>query len=131
MRILNEEGDLVTFQAGRTSFTCSKSGVIYRDWLRIKEGSPPEERHFTSSYVFSPVTEEGVYPFSKPEATRELPPVVKLPDSQLQERQSRMRDLRKKSALLGWCFHERDICTGKCLVLDKIAELEKKLLGEV
>jgi hypothetical protein len=56
--------------------------------------------------------------------------MLRLIDSQLEERQHRIEYLRKKSHQLGWCEHDKDICTGMCKVIDEIRDMEKKILGD-
>jgi hypothetical protein len=129
-RILRMKGDEVTFRAGTEVFRCHKSSMIYREWVkelhRREMGGAMEEPGEVMVINTQPIFE----PIWKAEEARTYVPVLRMIDSQLEERQHRIEGLRKKAALMDWCNHERDICTGKCKIVDEIVAIEKKMLGD-
>jgi hypothetical protein len=130
-KILSTKGDEVTFQAGTEVFRCHKSGMIYREWekeakRRVAGGKMVEPM---PGVVIIRATEPVFQPIAKEESPT-YAPMLRLIDSQLEERQHRIGDLRKKAALLDWCNHDKDICTGKCRLIDDIRSIEKRILGD-
>jgi hypothetical protein len=134
-KILKIQGDEVTFQSGNAVFKCHKSGLIYKLWekeynRRANGGAVEEPLPGIVIAVRESGGEPVFEPIGKAVAVTHYAPMVRLVDSQLEERQYRMGDLRKKAALLDWCNHEKDICTGKCKLLDDIRAIKKKILGD-
>jgi hypothetical protein len=128
--VVSEDGGNVVFRAGTEVFECHKGGVIYREWekevRRREAGGGVEEPSGITVISTQPVFEL----FPKAEEAHSYAPMLKLVDSQLEEREFRIGDLRKRAALMDWCDHDHDICTGKCKLLDEIREIEKKILGD-
>jgi hypothetical protein len=127
-----EEDPCVTFQAGTypsedgleipVVFRCHKSGMIYREWekermRREAGGSAPPEPDLVQAIPVEAIFQRG------PEPKTEVPPVVRLVDSQLEERQHRLNEMRRKFHLLNW-GDEKD------RLLSEIVALEKKVLGD-
>jgi hypothetical protein len=130
--VVSEDGDEVTFRAGTEVFECHKSGVIYREWekeaRRREAGGALEEPCSITVISTQPVFE--LFAREAAEEVKSYAPMLKLVDSQIEERELRIGDLRKKAALMDWCNHEVGICTGKCKLLDEIRDIEKKILGD-
>lgn len=140
-QILSRDGEEVTFRAGTEVFRCHKGGIIYREWekeanRRAAGGSMYETyKGMVLSSGPEPVfgretpDREGWSPIQKGESMGYVP-LLKLIDSQLEERQHRIEDLRKRAAVLDWCDHDKGICTGKCELIDDIRSIEKRILGD-
>lgn len=124
-----EEDPCVTFQAGTytssdgiempVTFRCYRSGLIYQEWEKERQrreaGGPIPEDFAERTLVQTFVRQE--------EAPQAFAPVVRLIDSQLEERQHRLSEMRKKFNQLDW-GDEKD------KLLSEIVALEKKVLGD-
>lgn len=135
LEVSNEEDPCVTFQAGTYTnragmvipviFKCYKSGMIYREWekearRRAAGGSIEEKQPYIdidAEPVFEPIAKAV-------EARVILAPVVQMVDSQLEERQYRIGELRRKYAALDWGDPQKEE------VLEELRALEKKILGD-
>jgi hypothetical protein len=138
----------VTFQAGTylnkagmeipVIFHCHKSGMIYREWEKeakrraaggkIEEAQPYTDIEATYVTMEDKPLEEMVTrspnedrrpgdPFPEPK-------LVRIVDSQLEERQHRLNELRKQYTHMDWDNPEKD------KVREAIVALEKRVLGD-
>lgn len=126
-----EEDACVTFMAGSymssdgvempVTFRCYKSGMIYKEWekeFRRREAGETvaEPQDFQEGTLVQTFVRQEV-------AKKPFEPVVRLIDSQLEERQYRLNEMRKK-------FRELDWGDEKDRLLSEIVALEKKVLGD-
>jgi hypothetical protein len=131
---ISKDPDIVKFQAGTylssdgiempVIFECYKDGMIYREWekeaRRRDAGGQIEEPYLDVEVVRGrPLVEV----FAREESEKKFAPVVRLVDSQLEERQHRLREMRKK-------FRELDWGDEKDRLLSEIVALEKRVLGD-
>jgi hypothetical protein len=129
MEELTEGDPEVLLQVGTYTVQCRKNGRFYREWVkeaqrRAQGGAVPDDQPY-EYYIEAPLEI-----FRAPPAAEERMPVLRLVDSQEEERLLRLSKLRRELATIAYCNHEKDICTGECKITEEIREMEKKILGD-
>lgn len=130
-QIISTDGEEVTFRAGTEVFRVHKSGTIYKEWereaKRRADGGKMEQPYAgmiintTPEPVFE-IGKDGMRDIQRGES-KSYAPMLRMIDTQLEERQHRLSELRKKYNAMDWGV-EKDA------VLLQMVDLEKKILGD-
>jgi hypothetical protein len=126
-QILNTNGEEVTFRAGTEVFVVHKSGMIYREWEKeAKRRANGGAMYPKFEGVIITAADTAFEPIGKVQAldNEKYVSVLQIVDTQLEERQHRLNELRKRYLTLPWGTPEKDD------VRDQIVTLEKKVLGD-